>query len=214
MHGTLRCFTLTIAALLIASTQGFAQTMPTPRSNTTGLMLNAHLNGSSLKAEDADMESGGGFGARVGWGFTPMVTAFIGLDAARMKSNELDANYGLGQVDIGAQLNFASSARAWRPFAEAALTGRGVAMDDVLVVDENGDVYSGKYEDSGVGFTLGGGVQYFFSAPWALSTGLSYTFGKFDNPKFDGDEISGVESWAASGARFNIGMSWYPMARR
>jgi hypothetical protein len=54
------------------------------RSNTRGLMLGGHVNGSSLTFEDEDTESGAGAGFRAGWGFTPKLALFVNVDAAKL----------------------------------------------------------------------------------------------------------------------------------
>ena len=96
----------------------------------------------------------------------------------------------------------------WRPFVEAAATRRAMSTE----VTFDGSTYD--MSTSGLGMTIGGGVQYFFSAPWALSTGLNYTFGSFTKAEMGGESADLDPAIKATGARFNIGMSWRPMAGR
>ena len=207
MHAAVRYMSLAAAALVAASVSVAAQGT---RSSTTGLVLDLHLNGSSLKAEDASNESGAGIGGRIGYGFSPRLTAFVGYDRASIQSADetLAETYTLGQTDLGLQYNFANNDRAWRPFLEAAATRRAMSAEVNL---------GGSTSDMsmyGYGMTIGGGFQYFFSAPWALSTGLNYTFGSFTKAEMDGQSADLDPAISARGARFNIGMSWRPMAGR
>lgn len=206
MHAAVRYMSLAAAALLAASVSASAQSV---RSSTQGLMLDLHLNGSSIKVEDGTNESGAGIGARMAWGFTPRISAYLGYDRARIESadSQLADKYSLGQFDLGMQYNFANSDRAWRPYVEAAATRRGMYAD----VNDAGTTY--KLTTSGYGMSVGGGFQYFFSAPWSLNTGLNYTFGSFTHAEVDGQSVD-MDKISATGARLNVGMSWHPMARR
>jgi len=64
----MRTFLTTVVALVLLPAVGSAQA----QSETSGLMLGAHLNGSAISADESDdIESGGGLGLSLGWGFTP-----------------------------------------------------------------------------------------------------------------------------------------------
>lgn len=204
MHAAVRYMSLAVAALVAASVSVAAQS----RSSTSGLVLDLHLNGSSIKVEDGANESGAGIGARMGWGFSPRLTAYVGYDRASIESadTEIADKYTLGQLDLGMQYNFLNQDRAWRPFVEAAATRRAINTDVTI----DGSTYD--MSTSGYGMTIGGGFQYFFSAPWALNTGLNYTFGSFTKAEMGGE--SADLDLSARGARVNIGMTWRPMVGR
>ena len=210
MHAAVRYMSLAAAALVAASVSVAAQANG-PRSSTTGLVLDLHVNGSSIKAEDASNETGAGIGGRMGWGFSPRLTAYVGYDRAGIESADptFAESYTLHHLDLGMQYNFANNGRALRPFVEAAATRRSVSAE----VDFGG----GPTDMSmyGYGMTLGGGVQYALTAPWAITTGLNYTFGSFSKGKVEGGETEDIDpAISARGARFNIGISWRPMAGR
>ena len=209
MHAAVRYMSLAVAALVAASVSAAAQSNAS-RSTTQGLMLDLHLNGSSIKVEDGSNENGGGIGARMGWGFTPRISAYLGYDRASIKSadSQMADKYALGQMDLGLQYNFANNGRAWRPFVEAAATRRAMSAE----VDFGGS--TSDVSMYGYGMTLGGGIKYHFSAPWALSTGLNYTFGSFTKGSMNGQSSDLDPALSARGARLNVGMSWHPMARR
>ena len=211
MHAAVRYMSLAVAGLVAASVSVAAQTNGA-RSHTTGLVLGLHLNGSSIKAEDASNESGAGIGGRIGYGFSPRLTAFVGYDRASIESAPSDAalaeEYTLGQLDFGMQYNFANNDRAWRPFVEAAATRRAMSAE----VDFGGTM--SDVSMYGYGMSIGAGFQYFLSAPWAISTGLNYTFGSFTKGEMDGQSADLDPAINARGARVNIGVSWHPMAGR
>jgi len=112
------------------------------------------------------------------------------------------------QLDLGLQYNFANASRPLVPYLTAAVTGRAITAN---LETQGGD---SELEYSGGGLTLGGGLQYFFTAPLAFNAGLSFTFGEFDNLEIDGEEVSDAEGQSASGARLHLGLTWYPMVRR
>jgi hypothetical protein len=168
------------------------------RSNTTGLHLGVSLNGSAQRIEDYDTESGGGLGLRIGYGFSPLVTVFLASEGAWMRDDE----YALGHGDLGVRFNLSNAENNLRPYVDAAFSSRVMLDDD--------------YQVSGFGGTLGGGLQVFFSAPLALDLGLKWTYGQYKTVKDrqSGISISDSDGINASSARFNLGISWYPMVRR
>ena len=65
---------------------------------------------------------------------------------------------------------------------------------------------------SGVGFTFGGGVQYYVAPVLALGAGVRWTVGEFDTVKFNGMTVDGFKLDATS-TRLNLGVTWRPMLR-
>ncbi|MDP9178967.1 MAG: outer membrane beta-barrel protein [Gemmatimonadota bacterium] len=172
-------------------------------SITEGFFLAPHLLGASLEFEDEEVESGGGGGLTIGYGFTRMFSAFFTIDGASVdiRDPDISGDYTLAQADLGARLNFRSETRKAIPYIEAALTGRA-AETTVEGVD---------IQLSGPAFTLGGGLNYYFQQKLALDVGLSLSFGRFDTLEIDGDEVP-YEEADATGTRFRVGLTWYPFA--
>lgn len=198
----------TSGAILLVAAPAAAQSTATPVSSHKGFFLGAHLNNSSVSSDDLfeDSENGGGAGIQLGWGFTPRLSLFGEATVARLSDSEGDA--GFSHVDIGVRYAW-TGARKWVPSLEAAFTGRGIASDDVEL--EPGVV--GDLRITGAGFTLGGGVQYFFTPKFAVGAQLKWTGGKFDKYEFDGEEVDGLDADATS-TRVNIGVTWYPMGAK
>ena len=200
-------------AMVVALTTPFVA--QAQQSNTQGFMGNIHLSGASLtRPEPAaggklDAESGGGFGARLGWGFSPNFTVFLGMDAATLdfKGEGAEGNYGLVHLDFGAIYHFANTNRRLVPYLEVALSGRAIGSNA-----EDGSGTSEEFVQGGSGYTLGGGINYHFTRSAALNLGLSVSVGDFENAEIDNVEIPGSEGSATS-SRLSIGMTFFPMKR-
>lgn len=200
--------TLSLAALPAAS-----QVVVNPgqtgaaRSNTSGLFLNLHLNGTAASyendGEESDTENGGGFGGAIGYGFGPLFGAFLRVDAASI-SGEEDEEYTAAHVDLGARASFGGKTQALIPYVEGAITGRA------LVLDFLGE----DVTYSGPAFSLGGGLQYFFSSALALDAALVFSFGEYTDVSYDDESVSlEDEAFSSTTTRLNIGVSWYPLNR-
>jgi hypothetical protein len=94
------------------------------------------------------------------------------------------------------------------PYLTAAVTGRALGADIELEGEEGDLAYSGG------GVTLGGGFQYFFTAPLALNAGVAFTIGDFTKLEFGGEEVPDAPELSATGGRVHLGLTWYPMVRR
>jgi len=186
-------FALMMATFTVAATSSLEAQSPTPQ----GFHLGVHLNGSALQfAGESTTESGGGLGFRLGWGFTPNLTAFVGVDAATMEGGD----YTFAQSDLGARYHFVSEARRGAPYVDASLS---------YWLAET-DFFGPKVEISGTALTLGGGYLHFFSSSVAFDVGLRFGFGTFDEGRSGGVAVTMDES--ARSTRFNMGISWFASA--
>jgi opacity protein-like surface antigen len=127
---------------------------------------------------------------------------------------DVEGNYALTHGDLGVRWHFLPG-RVLVPYADVAVSSRRVSTE-IEGEDGQGNPVEGELKmTGGVGFAVGGGVQYFFKPNLALDTQLKLNFGgSFDKAEFDGDEIQGFEDTSASSARLFVGVSWYPMANR
>lgn len=170
---------------------------PAVRSNTNGLFLQAHLNGTGLSVDSEDAEGGNGFGLKAGYGFSPLFTLYAGFDAANMDAIG-GGDYAYGFFDLGAQFNFRSGAHALVPYIDVALSGQAAILD----------VAGDDLTFSGAGLSFGGGVKYFVSPVLALDGALTVTRGSFNEAEYLGDrETLDVTT---NSARIGLGISWYP----
>ena len=189
-----------------------AEMKSAPRTNTSKLMLGLSFNGSALRSDDLNTstESGAGAAGQIGWGFTKNFAIVLDASAARMES--IGGNYDLAHVDIAGRWHFVSSSHGFVPFVEVGYSGRGAMQNDVLMVDEFNNLYSGDLSILGGGISFGGGLHYFLSQKLALGGQFKWTTGSFTRVQIDNVTIDGVEIDATS-ARFNMGLTWFPMGR-
>lgn len=202
------------ALSLLSATALMAQQRPAAaisRSNTQGLILGAHIGAASLSFEGEDRETGGGGGVMVGYGITPMLAVYAGVDLAKVNIDDPEfgeSSYALGHVDIGARLSFANPQRALVPYLNAAFTARS-ASAEVTDGSQSADI-----SITGPAFSIGGGVQYFFSPRLALDAGLAISTGKFNKVKLDGESADIPDADNSTTSRINVGVRFYPQSRR
>lgn len=177
-------------------------------SNTQGIYLNVHLNGTSISYDEDefflqdDSHSGGGGGIEIGYGVTRLVTLYLGLNGSSISTDAVEDAYTLAHVDLGAQFNFGAGRNRAVPYADVALTARQATIG--LVGDD--------LEIRGGGITLGGGLRYYLSRVLALDGGLALTFGTFSEIERGRVTIE-IDDFSAVSARLAVGLSWYPMRR-
>lgn len=194
--------TLLLAALVAPEAQ--AQFYQAP---TEGFQFGGRLYAAGLGLEDDrgndDTASGGGLGVRVGYGFSPTVTAFLALEGAQLSPDENDFGdeFALGTVDLGARFNLQPSASV-NPYVQLALTGQ-VAAFDVPGTSETLDLRGG-------GITLGGGIVYFFSQDVGLDVGVDLTGGRFTEIEFDGEVTDNFDDIDSAIVRLGVGVIWTP----
>ena len=179
------------------------------RSNTTGLFLNAHLNGTSMNSDDEflfadENHTGGGLGIQFGYGFTPLITIYLGVNGSSMSTDNIEDAYTLAHVDLGSQFNFQSGRSALVPYGNIAFSFRQATIEFA----NNSEI-----DISGGGISLGGGLKYFVSPKIAVDLNLLGTFGTFTevdlgSASFDIDEID------AASFRLGLGLSFFPSPRR
>lgn len=172
-------------------------------SITEGFFIAPHFLGASLQAEDEPVESGGGFGLSIGYGLSRGAAFFLTIDAANIdiQDPDLQGNYTLAHGDLGVRFNFRDETEKAIPYVQAAFTAR-VAQATIDGID---------FQLSGPAFTAGAGLSYYFQPKLAFDVGLSYSLGRFDTLTVDGDEID-LDSFDANGARFQLGLTWFPFA--
>jgi len=195
-----------IAAALLAGTALAAGDLDAQVSKNSGFLLNLHLAGNSTTWDLPDTENetatGGGLGLGLGYGFGERFALVVNLDAANVKfdNDEDDGEHALVHFDLGGRLNFGSTASAVRPYVNAFISGvaEGEGEGDEAVII------------SGGGFSVGGGLQYFFSPSFALDAALQTSFGEFTQIQV-GDESTEIdEDFKFRTARLQLGVTWHP----
>jgi len=218
---TTRYSTFAVLILIAAGTAN-AQAPSNGVAKTKGLMIGAHVNGSTIasaeqdnSASDKERASGGGGGVIVGWGFTKWLMVYAGADVAKVKirggtgvdTDNEQPDYTLVHGDIGARFSFPSPNHGFVPYLNAAVTRRSASTNL-----ENQDV-----SVFGNGVSVGGGSQYFFTPRWALDAGVQFSPGKLGKAKVDGVKYDlkklGQDPDNVNSVRINVGMKFYPHIR-
>lgn len=181
------------------------------RSNTSKLFVEIAANGGAISVDDVTdgTVSGGGVTFRIGYGLSPTLALF--LDASG-SSIEGDANYLVGQVDLGVRYHFAAPARAVVPFLEASLTGLSITPEDQASLNDEGK-WLGSVDYWGSGFSVGGGVLYFVSPRFALNAGARLTRARMTEVTLNRVTVSGLDLDAPV-SRITLGVAWFPMRPR
>ncbi len=196
---------LALACLALASHTTMLRAQET-RSSSTGLTLGASLLGSAVSTNFENVtvtENGGGLNLEVGWGFTPQLTVFLGLNGSTI---EADTEYTLGQADLGLRYLFRGTDKRARPYLEGALAGRQIEAD----VLDGAQTVTVKASSSGL--TFGGGVQLFASPRVAFDIGLNYSLGSFSDWTANGVSFP-FRDIDATSTNFRLGMRFWPAPR-
>lgn len=208
------CRTLVLSAAALA-TLTLGAPARAQESTTRGFNIGAHFGGSSLEVQNRERREGGGGGLIVGYGVNRNWEIFLQVDAAEfdIENTDVDGVWTMGHIDLGTRFHFANSLRSWVPYLQAALSGRGVGVDDAVVLGVPQPSDGGFFGD-GVGFfggafTLGGGIMFYFNETWAADLQLAFSGGEFTEIKVNNVTWSGLEVDAQS-SRLNIGVSWWP----
>lgn len=170
---------------------------------TEKLFLNFELNsqGLSVDRDNDDTDRGGGMGLRVGYGFTPTFSMYLGLTGARMEIRE-DRNdtYGLGVAELGTRLHFGRKLKSPTFYLDIALQG-------VVAQADEPDI-----SFSGGGLGIGGGLLVFVGQKLALDFGLRGSAGNFSEFRVGNLTVNIDEEDVRYGVgRLSVGITWFPM---
>jgi hypothetical protein len=178
-------------------------------STTRGFNVGLHLSGQSLDVEgDNENRGAGGAGLILGYGFNRTIQLFLQLDAGQfdVENAAVEGDWTMGHADLGVRFHFANSLRSWVPYLQAALSGRAVSVEGGVI---NQTTQADEITLSGGGFSLGGGIMFYFSEQWAADLQLIGSGGSFTEITADNVTVSDLDIDATSG-RLNIGVSWWP----
>lgn len=176
-----------------------------PAAHSSGLFVGLGIEGDGVMTlSSGTAEGGGGGGMELGYGFTPMWSAFGGVSGANINA-EGGGSYSLTHIDGGARLHFRSDPSAFVPFIEVGLSHRN---ERALVGSTTG---TRTLTANGTGVLLGLGLNAHISRALAFSTSVSWVEGNFTKFKFDNQNLDGASVNATSG-RIRLGILWFPGA--
>lgn len=129
-----RTLTVLACAGLILPATVSAQQAETPRARTEKLMLSLALGGTSISSDEfeSDRESGGGFSAQLGWGFTRLFTLLVDASGSEMDTD--GEKFVLVHFDLLGRFHFTSPTRALVPFIEGGVSARVAGQDDAVII--------------------------------------------------------------------------------
>ena len=196
-------------ALTLLATHLDTASLHAQESTTRGFNLGLHVSGASFEPEDGDGSNAGGGGIFVGYGFNRSFQLFLQIDGAEfdVDETEVDGRWRMAHGDLGVRYHFANSLRSWVPYLQAALTGRGVSVEDAEV---NQTTQTARVGIIGGALTLGGGLLVYFNETFALDLQLALSGGEFTEAKIGDVTLTLSEPYQATTTRFNIGVSWWP----
>ena len=188
--------------LAVATAPAFGQ--GEPKSDTEGIFVNLHLNGSSWNLSD-DTEfgeipeaSGGGMGLAFGYGASQTVTLFMAFDGARVSPSGEDDTYTLVHFDIGTMITLLGQTSRFRPYGKASFTARTAEFD----LEQVG------LSTFGAAFSAGAGLLVFLGTRFAISAEGIGTWGTQTEITTSGVKIDTDVS--ANSMRINLGLNWFP----
>jgi hypothetical protein len=195
------------AAILAFASGVAASAAAAQKSTTRGFTVGAHLQGASLSVDDGDADGGGGFGARVGYGFNRRFTGYLEADAIvfDVANPEFGGYWSMVHVDLGVRFNFANSTRRWVPFLEGAVGVRAVQVDDARVDSTS----VGELNFTGGAASFGGGISFFATENVAIETLVKLSSGTFEQVDVGNISIRNLDIDASS-FRFKLGLAWWP----
>lgn len=194
-------------ALALAGLLALPASVAAQASTTRGFNAALYLQGASLTVEGGDPGNGEGAGLRLGYGINRTVTLFVRVDGSStdVEDADIEGTWSLIHGELGARFHFANSLRRWVPWVEAAAGGRSVTVKEAEVQGED----QGEVSFNGGAFSLGGGIDVYFSERWALDLGLAWTSGEFNEIEVGAVSVGGLDLDARS-FRLNLGVAWWP----
>ena len=184
------------------------------QSNTEGFSASLSPSYASWSSESQflgsldDLEPTGlGIYAKVAYGFTQSIEAFLGYGVESFNRKEDWDTYRSSTLDVGARFNFGATLRKVRPFAELALSIHDVAIDPIVF---EGSTELFNLDLSGFSGTVGLGVHYFMLPNLSVSVTGKGSFGSFDSVFLSGVEVLDLEeSLDLEMIRIQLGVSYF-----
>lgn len=200
----------TSTALTLAALAGLSSGSPlrAQESTTRGFNVGLHVTVASLVVESEDRSNAGGAGLQLGYGVNRLVTILAEADGAefdRQPAGDLEGTWTMGHFDLGVRFHFANSLRSWVPFLQASIGARAVSVQDPVFES----VAVNEVTFSGGTFTLGGGIDLYFTQGFAADVQLLWSGGEFGTITVDNVSRSGFDLDARS-SRLNLGVVWWP----
>jgi hypothetical protein len=170
-----RSVLLVLLAIALTASDSAAQ-RSIARRFMAGVYLHAvAVDGPVVGSSVNSTQVGGGPGARLGWGITQRITLFtaLSLDPLAYDKSDSSTNALLIHGALGASYHFAKQGRAFVPYLEIARAA--IALEARTTDATTGVTSFGTRE--GLGWTIGGGLDRYYSESWAFNAALHVSVG-------------------------------------
>lgn len=162
--------------------------------------------GSFFLGNLAELEPlGGGLRFKAAYGFMERFQIFLAYSTMEYNiSGEWD-RFINNNFNFGGRIYFGATLRRWRPYLEMGISSNNFLMDPIYI-DTNGPF---ELELRGIGFSPGGGVNYFLTPSFALQANLNFAFGAFNNVEISGETNEFEETLDFTFYHFSLGASYF-----
>ena len=199
LHTTLRPLLAAAFVSVTFAEAANAQLVPDVR----GFHLGAAINATSIKLDEttfSDDQRENGFGANLyaGYNFTQNFGLLLSLTGSNINDSDTE-DFSVEHIDLLGRASFPSRS-ALVPYLEIGVSAVGAQYE----------VQGQEVELGGVGLSLGGGLNYFFTRRAALDLGFRFGTGEFDAARIENKKVDIGDGLGFNTTRLNLGFAFYP----
>lgn len=182
------------------------------KSSASGFSINANGIYSSWSSDSffigdlAEIDPNGtGFNIGVGYGFNQRFSAHLHYGIANYNKNDEWDSFTTSNIDISGRISFGATLKSLKPYLGAGISIVDMKIDPVTFGD--GELY--ELKNSGVGFILNGGLDYFVKTNLSIGVQGEFNVGSFSDITISGQTIEVEESVDFSYFKINLGVRYY-----
>lgn len=151
-----------------------------------------------------------GFGVELRYGFTSMLSGYLGFGNVNYNSNNEWEDYKSTYYRLGGQYNFGGTTSKIRPYLYAGGVYQNFKLARIFINDmgtvliENGSLVS-----KGVGVEIGVGLKYHLMPEWVLELSAGGQFGQFGSNFVNGRDFNFEETIDHQHLHLRIGAGYF-----
>lgn len=203
---------LLLFALSFTGNLGFGQSI---QSISQGFSVHVygnygHWNSNSLFLSDiaGGDPSGLGAGVDLRYGFTSMISGYVGFASLNFDRNDEWEKYNTKLYRFGGQYNFGGSTSKVRPFVKAGGVYQNFNLSYIFI-NSDPPVDNAKLVSKGWAAEVGGGLKYHFLPEVAFELSVSGQFGAYGSNFVDGREFPFEETIDTQHLFVRLGVGYY-----
>lgn len=175
-----------------------------------GQYANWNSNSHFLSDISSSDPSGVGFGAELRYGFTSMISGYLGYGNVNFNSNEEWENYKISLYRFGGQYSFGGTTSRLRPFLNAGGVYQNFQLARIFINDSGMQVIDdAELVSKGLALEVGVGLKYYVIPELALEVSLAGQFGKFGSNFVNGRDFDFEESIDTQHFYVRIGAGYF-----